>query len=96
MKINHSYTVIAKEYLDKHYSNRYFSVRIYSKDQLIACLPYQYGYGNTYIDEFHQFLIDRYEDVTHENVYAITRSINIIFEKIEGCKKSDVVKWGNK
>lgn len=40
----------AKEWFDKANGNSYFSARIYIDNEQVAILPFQYGYGDHYID----------------------------------------------
>lgn len=46
----------AKEWFDKANGNSYFSARIYINDKEAAILPFQYGYGDHYIDMANQWL----------------------------------------
>ena len=51
-------TIRAKEWFDKTNGNSYFSARIYADDKHIATLPYQYGYGEHYVDMANEWLAD--------------------------------------
>ena len=50
MKYNHILEVNAKEWFDKSAGNSYFSATILLDDINIADLPFQYGYGDHYLD----------------------------------------------
>ena len=51
-------TITAKEWFDKANGNSYFSARIECDGKLITILPFQYGYGDHYIDIANDWLAE--------------------------------------
>ncbi len=47
-KFNHILEIQGKHWFDRVNGNSYFSARVYFDDELIAVLPFQYGYGSQY------------------------------------------------
>ena len=91
----------AKEWFDKTYGNSYFSARVYIDDQQVAILPFQYGYGDHYIDIANQYLIknDLIKGERHSNGvwpslwrYCEDHKIKLITFKQEKCLKRDLDK----
>lgn len=50
MRYKHIIEIQAKEWFDRVNGNSYFSANVYIDDDLVAELPFQYGYGDHYID----------------------------------------------
>ena len=48
----------AREWFDKANGNSYFSARIYADKEQIGILPFQYGYGDHFIDAANHWLND--------------------------------------
>ena len=93
----------AKEWFDKVNGNSYFSARItldYGMDSSKEIiLPFQYGYGNHYIDMSGEELLNQ-GLIKVENFTPLWRSCrenNVILRtnKHENCLKRDVIKWGS-
>ena len=83
--------VIAKEWYDRMNGNSYCAVRIYSDGELLAALPYAYGYGDYYLHRAKTWVADNIEaDI---NTLRYTELFNLR-EKMKGCLKRDVKAWG--
>lgn len=41
-------TIIGRRWFQRSYGNTYFSVEIFNNNELIAKVPYEYGYGDQY------------------------------------------------
>jgi len=93
----------AKEWFDKVNGNSYFSGVItlnYGMNNLkFYKMPFQYGYGNHYIDMATQLLykenilpIEKHENGTFTPLWKICKDKNIILRttKYENCKKRDL------
>lgn len=91
--------VTAKEWFDKINGNSYFSAKIWLDDELIAVLPMQYGYSDTY----------KYESTAKLKELGILKSssphcsqiekdnnVKFLFTKHENCKKKDVEVYGER
>ena len=59
MKKPKSIIIIAREWHDKINGNSYFSATVYVDDYLYARLPFQYGYGDCYIDVARDTMVQR-------------------------------------
>ena len=102
----HIIEINAKEWFDKANGNSYFSATVLIDDELVAELPFQYGYGDHYIDmAFQEINGSRHEredlltpmftssEPVNSNAYAqICRNngIKLITFKQENCKKRDL------
>ena len=94
-------TITAKEWFDKTNGNSYFSARIESDGELIAILPFQYGYGNHYIDMAGEWLannnymyLPRHANGSRKQLWDHCRSNGIHLEtfKQEKCLKRELDK----
>ena len=93
--VEREFDIIAKGWFDKVNGNSYFSARILDSKsgELVALLPFQYGYGDQYEYEAHRALIDLglipkntpYGDFW---IYTKRRTID------HNCKKAEVVAFG--
>ncbi len=97
--------IIAKEWFDKAHGNSYFSARVTinfgMKTKKTILLPFQYGYGNHYIDISFKALQDEGIIPEQDNgnpYWRFFEDNNIIarYSKYENCKKRDVKNWGIK
>lgn len=95
--------VHAKEWFDKANGNSYFSARIYIDDKQVAVLPFQYGYGDHYVDMANRYLIDNEiiggwfnEHKGGANLplwrYCNDNNIHLFSTKEEGCLKRELDK----
>ena len=93
----------AKEWFDKVNGNSYFSAVIFinlgMKNSLEIKMPFQYGYGDHYIDMAKKELIERklikpevYSNGLSEALWAYCRENKIILRtnKQEGCLKREL------
>lgn len=93
----------AKEWFDKVNGNSYFSAIITlnygTKTQKEFTLPFQYGYGEHYIDMANKYLIEhkiiegkRHDNGTYPALWQYCREHNIILRKHkqENCKKREL------
>ena len=92
-------TIIAKEWFDRINGNSYFSARIFPDNETSEpiILPMQYGYGDQYIYESRDKMIEAGilpADAKDENLtrYCRENQINLIYTKHENYLKRDV-KW---
>ena len=53
-----TFHIEGRRWFQRTYGNTYHSVRIYQGNALLVCLPYQYGYGEQYIETAIQWLED--------------------------------------
>ena len=80
---------ITKTWRDKVNGNTYFSCQVYDNNyNVVIKLPFQYGYGNQSEYEVLQTV-----KVWFSNMAG--KKPKVIFEKIEGCTKKEVVSWGS-
>jgi hypothetical protein len=49
METQKTFHIEGRRWFDRKWGNTYHSVRIFSDGEIIACLPYQYGYGDGYL-----------------------------------------------
>ncbi len=95
--------VTALEWFDKTYGNSYFagtiSINYGTKSQREYSMPFQYGYGECYIDIANQTLKQQGEkiprdncDVPYASMSRMCRENGIILRttKHENCKKSEL------
>ena len=96
-----SIRIHAKEWFDKANGNSYFSARIYIDGDQVTVLPFQYGYGDHYIDMANQWLAENgyTENGQHENgsreplwSYCNIMDINLFTTKQERCLKRELDK----
>lgn len=86
-----NYIVHAKQWFDKVHGNSYNAVRIYDLEHnLIVALPFEYGYGDYYLQRAKEWLIKNNHPIKG-NYY---REMFAYHHKDEGCKKRDVKAWG--
>lgn len=94
----------ANEWYDKVNGNSYFSAIITlnygMKTEKHFCLPFQYGYGDHYIDVCHRKLIELnyinnegYKNASYTPLWQYTRDNNIILRtnKKENCLKKELL-----
>lgn len=99
--------VTAKEWFDRTYGNSYFSAVITlnygMEDQKIIHLPFQYGYGDHYMDMAQQELANlgytkpekySYGGIEQLPSYCRERKIILRRQKIENCKQKEVIQFG--
>lgn len=80
---------ITKTYRDKVNGNTYFSSRVYDNNfNVVVVLPFQYGYGDQSEYEVKQSLENLAGNYKEQFAY------DVVFEKVENCKKKDVEKFG--
>ena len=91
--------ILAKEWFDRVNGNSYFSATIHVDDKEPIILPFQYGYGEQYLHEAKNKLIELGYISEHDNQtwmrltqYCREQGINLIYTKSEHCKKRDLAK----
>lgn len=57
MNIERSVFIEGREWFDKVNGNSYFSARIWVDGNIVATLPFQYGYGDQYLYEAQKWLL---------------------------------------
>jgi hypothetical protein len=94
MKYKHILEIHAKEWFDKVNGNSYFSAVVTLDDDQIVELPFQYGYGDHYIDMAFKEL-----ETSYNNLFTNCRSwfrwceenqVKLITSKQENCKKREL------
>lgn len=101
MKYKHILEVNAREWFDKSAGNSYFSAVIILDDEIIAELPFQYGYGDHYLDMASEKLdklgvIDNPRKGQNEMrlplwSYCRDNNIKLIAHKRENCLKKELM-----
>lgn len=98
MKYNHILEVNAREWFDKINGNSYFAANMYLDDELIATMPFQYGYGSHYLD----ITMDELKKLGKFDInggalwsFCDNNHIKLISHKQENCLKRDVVAFGS-
>ena len=62
--------ISARRWFNRTYGNTYHSVRIYQDGKQIACLPYQYGYGEQWLQTAIDWLrANGYPDAEYGTLY---------------------------
>ena len=102
MKYKHILEVNAKEWFDKSAGNSYFSAVVVLDDVVVAELPFQYGYGDHYLDMASEKLdelgvIDnprKGQNEMRESLwrYCQDNNIKLISHKRENCLKRELSK----
>ena len=101
MQYNHILEINAKEWLDKVNGNSYFSAVAVLDDVVVAVLPFQYGYGDHYIDmafadmQASGALTNDHNLCGHARIvgrYCEENKIKLITNKQEGCLKRDLAR----
>lgn len=98
-KPDSSICIHAREWFDKVNGNSYFSATIEVDGQPVHKLPFQYGYGDHYIDMANQWLADNdyIDNPRHENGsrdalwrYCEDHNIALYTQKAENCLKREL------
>lgn len=95
MTAKRSIYVSAYRWHDKTYGNTYWSARVYVDGEVIAYLPFQYGYDNQHIHtaldtlRLHNILPDGAKDL-----YTIRKSGIDFYSSIQDRKQREVKLWG--
>lgn len=88
--------VRAKEWFDKVNGNSYFAGVIVIDDEKTISMPFQYGYGDQYIQEAKAVLTEHnYISAGHgQSLWSYCKDNGIVLttSKQEGCKKSELNK----
>ena len=94
-----SINISAKEWFDKANGNSYFSADISVDGNVVETLPFQYGYGDHYIDVANQWLQENgfIDNPRHDNgsytplwSYCRDHNIDLYTQKAENCLKRDL------
>ncbi len=95
--------IIAKEYFDKANGNIYFSARVTLNyglsDEVTLYLPFQYGYGEHYINMAKKeiakyFVIDKNDSPEAFFISLYVYNVVLRTNKEDNCKKRDVEDFG--
>ena len=88
--------VEAREWFDKVNGNSYFSARAYVNGELVAIAPFQYGYGEYYLQEISEILETKgYMPKDNWRIARFCRENGIEFStSIVTTLKRDVVAFG--
>ena len=88
--------VEGREWFDKVNGNSYFSARIWINGGQVAILPFQYGYGDSFIYEAQRKLIELgyiSKEKENESLYSIGKSLGFDFYSSKSnTKKSEMFK----
>ena len=96
MKYQHILEIDAKEWLDKANGNSYFSATVTLNDKQRVELPFQYGYGDHYIDRAFGELAKSYDnlftglDPRNYRTWCAANNVKLITHKQENCKKKEL------
>ena len=90
--------VTAKEWFDRINGNSYFSAHIKINGEFITALPFQYGYGEQYLDSAKEELVKR-GIISADKMqllwsYAYENDIILVKNKHTRCLKREVKSWG--
>lgn len=66
-------TVFGKRWFDKRYGNTYFSVQVYVDGKFLGYWPYEYGYGDQYLQRAQTMLVGAGVYTEAESVQGLTR-----------------------
>ena len=90
------FLAITKTWRDKLNGNTYFSARVYDNNQnIIIKVPFQYGYVSQSESEIKKLLSNKtFFSIVPDTNVSVTKNFDVVFEKIENCKKKEVVNWG--
>lgn len=91
--------VIAKTWRDRTYGNTYFAAKVYIDGEFVVALPFQYGYGDQYLDNV-QSVLEKMGIIreTWRSLRHAVEDTGAIFSahKHENCLKREVKAWGRK
>jgi hypothetical protein len=96
MKYLHIIEIEAKEWFDRVNGNSYFSAVVILDDEQILEMPFQYGYGDHFIDmafkELEKSYIDLFTDLAGKSrtQFCNDNKIKLITSKQENCKKREL------
>lgn len=85
-KITRSLFIEGREWFDKSGGNSYFSARIWVDGEIIAVLPFQYGYGSVYEYEAQKWLLanDYLPEVTKaRGLWSIAKEMGFDFYSVK-------------
>lgn len=86
-----------KTWFDKSYGNSYFSARVFVDGNEVARLPFQYGYGDHYI-EMAQKKLGELGLLTNSRMTSLRRVLEqdaaVLYTVLEQSRKRDVEGWG--
>jgi len=94
--------IVGKRWFDRINGNTYHSARVYVDDELIAAAPFQYGYGDQYVQSAHEVLTEhgvvpmkRYPNGSTEILWQVCKRLDIrlTYRVTDGLKR-EVVSWG--
>jgi len=94
-----SINITAREWFDRINGNSYFSATIQIDGKPAGFLPFQYGYGDHYVDMANEWLDKNgyINNPCHENGsrealwrYCQDHNIALYTQKMENCKKRDL------
>ena len=96
-KYKHILEINAKEWFDKSAGNSYFSAVVVLDDEVVAELPFQYGYGDHYLDMAMQEIQKtnpKLFTVNGGSLWSIcaNNNIKLISNKQENCLKRELSK----
>lgn len=92
--IKRSVFIEGREWIDKQYGNTYFSARVWVDGEIVATLPFQYGYGDMCLYEAASVLKDMgyiADDTTALWIYAQEMGFDL-YRTLTTHKKSEMFK----
>lgn len=94
MKIKRSVFIEGREWTDKTYGNTYFSARVWVDGNIVAVLPFQYGYGDMFLFEAASVLKDMgYLENDETALWNIARDMGFdLYRTLSVTKKSEMFK----
>jgi hypothetical protein len=97
MKYQHILEIDAKEWFDRVNGNSYFSAVVTLDDEQIAVLPFQYGYGDHFVDMAFKELATSFNDLftgldpkQSRCAWLEANKVKLITNKQENCLKREL------
>ena len=97
MELNKSVFVEARQWVDKTYGNSYFAGRIWVNGELVAKMPFQYGYESQYQYEAMKTLVDlgvAPADLANRPLWYLKDLGYAVYSTISEAKKADTKRFG--
>lgn len=89
--------VIGRRWFDRQWGNTYHSVEVYQDNKLIARIPFEYGYDDSYKQTAFQVLMEkgfysseRYDNGMYKDYHKFITGDNILFSVTDVSRKRDL------
>lgn len=97
MELNKSVFVEARQWVDKTYGNSYFSGRVWVNGEIVAYMPFQYGYESAYQSEALRVLVDLGivpKELFGRPLWYLKDLGYAVYSTISEAKKADTKRFG--